>query len=171
MPNLRIKNGIKVNNYFIKYIGGIFMNNQLLENLNKFLADLAVFYRKLQNYHWNVVGKQFFVAHEKLEEYYDEINKDIDEIGEHILILGGQPLGSLKDYLEKTTLAEAKNEKISACDIYNNIKADYQILYNTAHKIKEQSDAEKDYATSSLMDDYMRKYGKILWMLSAQSED
>ncbi len=146
------------------------MNNQLLENLNKFLSDLAVFYRKLQNYHWNVVGKQFFVAHEKLEEYYDDINKDIDEIGEHILILGGEPLGSLKDYLEKTTLAEAKNEKISACDIYNNIKADFQILYNTVHKIKEEADIEKDYATSSLMDEYLKKYGKILWMLTAQSE-
>lgn len=147
------------------------MDNKIVENLNKFLADLAIFYRKLQNYHWNVVGKQFFVAHEKLEEYYDDISKDIDEIGEHILILGGQPLGTLKDYLEKTTLAEAKNEKIAACDIYTNIRADYQVLYNTAHKIKEESDSEKDYATSSLLDDYLKKYGKILWMLSAQREE
>ena len=147
------------------------MDNKILESLNKFLADLAVFYRKLQNYHWNVVGKQFFVAHEKLEEYYDDINKDIDEIGEHILILGGQPLGTMKDYLEKTTLAEAKDEKITACEIYTNIQADYQTLYNTAHKIKEQADSQKDYATSSLMDDYLKKYGKILWMLSAQGEN
>ena len=147
------------------------MDTQILESLNKFLADLAVFYRKLQNYHWNVVGKQFFVVHEKLEEYYNDINKDIDEIGEHILILGGQPLGTLKDYLAKTTLAEAKNEKIAACDIYTNIRADYQVLSNTAHKIKEQADYEKDYATSSLMDDYLKKYGKILWMLSAQVQE
>lgn len=146
------------------------MESQIIEELNRFLADLAVFYRKLQNYHWNVVGKQFFVAHEKLEEYYDDINKDIDEIGEHILIIGGEPLGTLKDYLEKTTLAEAKNEKITACEIYTNIKADYQVLYNTAHKIKEQADNQKDYATSALMDEYLQKYGKILWMLSAQGE-
>lgn len=147
------------------------MENQIVENLNKFLSDLAVLYRKLQNYHWNVVGKQFFVTHEKLEEYYNDINKDIDEIGEHILILGGQPLGTMKDYLEKTTLAEAKNEKIMTCEIYINIKADYQVLYNTAHKIKEQADNEKNYATSSLMDNYLQKYGKILWMLSAQKEE
>lgn len=147
------------------------MDNQILESLNKFLSDLAVFYRKLQNYHWNVVGKQFFVAHEKLETYYDDINKDIDEIGEHILILGGQPLGTMKDYLEKTTLEEAKDEKITVCEIYTNIQADYQTLYNTAHKIKEQADSQKDYATSSLMDDYLKKYGKILWMLSAQGEN
>ena len=28
--------------------------------LNEFLADLNVFYRKLQNYHWNVQGRDFF---------------------------------------------------------------------------------------------------------------
>ena len=64
-----------------------------LENkLNEFLADLNVFYRKLQNYHWNVQGKDFFQVHAKLEELYNEINEQIDEIAEHILILGGQPL-------------------------------------------------------------------------------
>ena len=31
-----------------------------LELLNQFLADLNVFYRKLQNYHWNIQGKDFF---------------------------------------------------------------------------------------------------------------
>lgn len=46
-----------------------------VKNLNCLLADLNVFYRKLQNYHWNVKGKDFFTMHEKLEEYYDEINE------------------------------------------------------------------------------------------------
>ena len=58
--------------------------NELSKELNSFLADLAVFYRKLQNYHWNIIGKDFFVLHAKLEEYYDEINEQIDEIAEHI---------------------------------------------------------------------------------------
>ena len=57
---------------------------KLVKNLNCLLADLNVFYRKLQNYHWNVKGKDFFTMHEKLEEYYDEINEQIDEVAEHI---------------------------------------------------------------------------------------
>lgn len=141
------------------------MANQVTEELNQFLCDLAVFYRKLQNYHWNVKGKDFFVDHSKLEEYYDGINEDIDEIGEHILILGAQPLGTMKSYLEKTKIAEAKDEKISSTDVYRNIEADYKMLYDCAKKIKESADEANDPATSSLMDDYLRKYGKILWML------
>ena len=85
---------------------------EMVNKLNEFLADLNVFYRKLQNYHWNVKGKNFFVLHEKLEEYYDKINEEIDEIAEHILTLDKQPLGTMKDYLEKTCIEEAKNAKI-----------------------------------------------------------
>ena len=48
--------------------GGNCMN--LLDEMNNFLSDLAVFYRKLQNYHWNIKGNDFFVIHEKLERYY-----------------------------------------------------------------------------------------------------
>lgn len=66
--------------------------NNLEQSLNELLSDLNVFFRKLQNYHWNVEGMDFFQMHEKLEEYYNEVNASIDEIAEHILILGGQPL-------------------------------------------------------------------------------
>ena len=42
------------------------MSNQVVDKLNQFLSDLAVFYRKVQNYHWNVKGKDFFEVHSKL---------------------------------------------------------------------------------------------------------
>ena len=81
--------------------------DEIVKNLNVFLSDLAVFYRKLQNYHWNIKGKHFFVLHGKLEEYYDKINEQIDEIAEHILMLGYEPLGTMKDYLEKEKINDS----------------------------------------------------------------
>lgn len=96
--------------------------------LNEFLADLNVFYRKLQNYHWNVQGRDFFQTHKKLEELYDEVNESIDEIAEHILILGGQPLGTLKDYLAVSTIQEGENKKLKSDEIYNNLITDYEKL-------------------------------------------
>lgn len=141
------------------------MSNQVVDKLNQFLSDLAVFYRKVQNYHWNEKGKDFFEVHSKLEEYYDTINEQIDEIGEHILTLGGIPLGTMKDYLANTQITEAKNEKISSCDVFQNLEKDYGILRDYVYQIKECADNENDYATSSLMDDYIKEYGKVLWMI------
>lgn len=139
-----------------------------LENkLNEFLADLNIFYRKLQNYHWNIEGKDFFQVHAKLEELYDKINEQIDEIAEHIAILGGQPLGTMKDYLEKSSIKEAENKKIKSEEIYSNILSDYEELLKKTIEIKEKSENEKEYSTSSLIDDYIKEYGKIIWMLKS----
>ena len=133
--------------------------------LNELLADLNVFYRKLQNYHWNVEGKDFFTTHAKLEELYNEINKSIDEIAEHILILGGQPLGTLKDYLEISTIKEAENKKVKSDDVYNNLITDFGELLKKSIQIKEQADKQNEYSTSSLIDEYILVYGKYIWML------
>lgn len=138
---------------------------KLEQLLNDLLADLNVFYRKLQNYHWNIEGKDFFVIHYKLEEYYNEVNEQIDEIAEHILILGGQPIGTMKEYLEITNIVEAENKKIKSEVIFHNLVNDLNMLLKKANEIKEESENNKKYTTSSLMDEYMESYSKKIWML------
>ena len=137
----------------------------ITEDLNLFLANLNVFYRKLQNYHWNIKGEDFFNVHEKLEEYYNDVNEQIDEIAEHILIVDGQPLGTMSDYLEITQIKEAQNEKIYSRKIFEAILKDYNILIENATKIKEDADNEKRYATSALMDEYLQDFSKKVWMI------
>ena len=39
--------------------------NKTINALNQYLADLNVYYRKVQNYHWNVIGQGFFTVHAK----------------------------------------------------------------------------------------------------------
>lgn len=138
---------------------------ELEKTLNEFLSDLNVFYRKLQNYHWNIQGKDFFEAHAKLEELYNQINEEVDEMAEHILILGGQPLGTLKDYLNNSKIQEAENKKVKSEEVYKNLITDYGTLLKKAIEIKEESENQKQYDTSSLIDEYILNYGKIIWML------
>ena len=144
---------------------GVKKMEEMVNKLNEFLADLNVFYRKLQNYHWNVKGEDFFTVHAKLEELYDDINEQIDEIAEHILIIDGEPLGTMHDYLEITQIKEARNEKICSRKIFEDILKDYCILAENATKVKEDADNEKKYATSALMDEYLQDFGKKTWMI------
>lgn len=155
------------NNVIIKNERNDFM---ITEDLNLFLANLNVFYRKLQNYHWNIKGDDFFNIHVKLEELYDQVNSQIDEIAEHILIIEGQPLGTMKDYLNITQIEEAKNEKIESDKIFSAILKDYNTLVENATKVKEEADDEKKYATSALMDEYLQNYGKTIWMIRQKME-
>ena len=142
----------------------------ILNNLNTFLSDLNVFYRKLQNYHWNIKGKDFFTIHAKLEEYYDEVNEKIDEIAEHILSLEGQPLGTLKDYLSTTKITEAENKKVDSNLILNELIKDYSMLLQDAKNIKNLADTNSETKTSALMDDIIEDYTKKLWMLKQCAE-
>lgn len=137
----------------------------ITEDLNLFLSNLNVFYRKLQNYHWNIKGEDFFVIHEKLEELYNAMNEQIDEIAEHILIIDGEPYGRMQDYLDTAQIQEASNEKICSSKIFSAILKDYNILIENATKIKEDADNLKKYDTSALMDEYLQDYKKKVWMI------
>jgi len=142
----------------------------ILNNLNTFLSDLNVFYRKLQNYHWNIKGKDFFVIHSKLEEYYDEINEEIDEVAEHILTLGGEPLGTLKDYINTAKIAEAENKKVDNTVVFNEVIKDFSTLLKCVVEIKKIADENEEYKTSALMDNFIESYSKKLWMLKQMME-
>ena len=139
---------------------------EIIKSLNEFLSDLEIFNVKLQNYHWNVIGKGFFITHGKLEEYYDEIREQIDEVAEHILSLGYQTLGTMQDFMRNSEIQEAKNEKIKSLEIIKNVIQDIQTLNKKAIQIKQEAEKQSDYATSAVMDNYLGNYAKKLWMLN-----
>ena len=137
-----------------------------IKNLNQLLCDLEIFAVKLQNYHWNVTGKGFFLTHEKLEEYYEEVRKQLDEVAENIIMHGAQPFGSMEDFVKHTQITEAKNEKIKSLEIIKNISKDLEILNKDVELIKQEAEKSNDYLTSTLMANYIEDYSKRIWMLN-----
>lgn len=138
---------------------------ELINNLNQLLADLNLLYRKLQNYHWNIQGKEFFVLHGKLEEYYNGVSEEIDQIAEQILMLEGQPLGRMKDYLEIGKIEEASNEKVGASVVMEHVLADFSYVKRLLIGIKEKADENNVYEVSAMADSMIAQYSKAVWML------
>lgn len=137
----------------------------MVNELNELLADLNIFYRKLQNFHWNIQGKEFFVLHAKLEEYYNDVNLQVDEIAEHILMLGKEPLGTMKEYLEVGKIKEATSDKVEEKIVLESLLKDYETLLQKVICIKKEADNSHIYGTSALMDSYILNYSKTIWML------
>lgn len=135
------------------------------KQLNNLLADFAVEYHKLQNYHWYIKGKDFFNVHAKLEEYYHDINEGIDDIAEMILMINGQPLASMQDFLDHSHIKEAQRVSRSSQDIYNEVIADFRYLLDSVQKIKKEADEQDEYLISSAMDNYINQFSKSIWML------
>ena len=102
-----------------------------------------------------------------MEEYYDAINEQIDDVAERILSIGGRPLGTLKDYLAVTTIKEAANREISIPEAVADVKKEFEAILKLVKEVKETADEENDYGTSALVDEYISTYEKDLWMLNA----
>ncbi len=137
----------------------------LVNKLNHLLANLVVEYHKLQNFHWYIKGSDFFTVHAKLEDYYNDINKAVDEVAESILMLEGKPLASLKDFATNASIKEAEAQFIKSDIVLAEVEKDYSLLLAEVIEIKKAADAEENFIISAMMDDYIKNFTKAVWML------
>lgn len=103
------------------------MKKQLIDNLNREVANLGVLYTKLHNYHWFVNGVKFFELHAKFEELYDEVTEHFDAVAERILMLEGSPFATLKEFLANATIKEA-NGKLDGKQMVEEVLKDFTLL-------------------------------------------
>lgn len=140
------------------------MNLQTALNLQ--IANWNILYTKLHRFHWYVKGPLFFSLHEKFEELYEEAATVIDETAERLLAIGGEPIATLKQYLETATLSESSNEKTakemvaSLANDYQKIKEDLIVLANLAEEANHQ-------VINDLAIGLIEKIETHVWMLNA----
>ena len=80
-------------------------------------------------------------------------------------MLGGKPIGSLKDFSETASIAEAQNEFLSSEVILGEVEKDFSALLDEAAEIKKSADAEENFLISASMDTYIEEFTKSIWML------
>ncbi|RFU60459.1 Dps family protein [Peribacillus glennii] len=80
---------------------------RLSDALNVYVANLHVVSAKIRNFHWNVVGVDFFDFHEVLQKIYEHVALETDLYAERIKMLGFYPLASMQEFIRYATLDEA----------------------------------------------------------------
>ena len=140
--------------------------NQVVKNLNEQLSDWNILFVKLHNYHWNVKGNDFFTLHEKFEALYDEVATYIDEVAERILALDAIPAGTLKEYLELSTLKEASGKE-SPREIVEQVVSDFKAVVMHARNGIEMAEAQADETTIDLLTQIHVALEKYIWLLKA----
>jgi starvation-inducible DNA-binding protein len=134
--------------------------------LNKQIADWNILFVKLHNYHWYVKGPNFFTLHTKFEEFYNEASLNIDELAERVLIIGGKPLATMREYLDTSSLKEA-NKNITSDEMVLDITKDYNYLIEELKDGMEIAESEKDSVTHDLLLAIREQLAKHVWMLTA----
>lgn len=141
----------------------------IVSELNVLLADYHLYYQKLRNFHWNVLGENFFDLHNRFEEMYNDTKIKIDEIAERIITLKYHPVSNLSDYLEISRVKESSPLK-SDREMVEIIIEDHRILLDQLNKVIDKAEKAGDEGTIDLMGAYVRELEKSTWMLNAWSK-
>ncbi|MFC7357417.1 Dps family protein [Jejudonia soesokkakensis] len=136
------------------------------KELNVLLADYHIYYQKLRNFHWNIVGRHFFDLHVKFEEMYDDAKLKIDEIAERILTLRFQPVSNFSEYLKNSNLSESPSE-IKDLEMVKLLLKDHGSILKQMRTVIEKADDAGDEGTIDLMGGYIADLEKTSWMLDA----
>tara|TARA_R110002049_G_scaffold81474_4_gene207285 strand:- start:8818 stop:9318 length:501 start_codon:yes stop_codon:yes gene_type:complete len=142
----------------------------VVTELNVLLADYHMYYQKLRNFHWNVLGKNFFDLHIRFEEMYNDTKVKIDEVAERIITLKFHPVSNLSNYLEVSKIKES-SPLLTDEEMVTTIIEDHKILIEQLSKVINRADLAKDEGTIDLIGAYIRELEKSTWMLNAWSKN
>ncbi|MDB3906831.1 DNA starvation/stationary phase protection protein [Crocinitomicaceae bacterium] len=123
---------------------------EIVENLNTSLSSYQIFYHKMQNFHWNVEGPDFFDIHDITEKLYKESMKNIDTIAERVRLLGGVPNYRLSDYINNSKIVEDTHD-LSGDNIKVILLEDVETLLKVLSETADYSINHNDYGTVHVM--------------------
>lgn len=139
---------------------------ELVEALNLLLANYAVVYQKIRNFHWNVVGSDFFDVHEKLELEYTSAATAIDEVAERVRILGFRPLSTMAEFIEFSDIEET-TETPDSDEIMKTVVEDYETLLSFMIDVADLAVEHGDLGSETMMRGMIQSLEKKHWMFSA----
>lgn len=143
---------------------------RITDALNEVLANYSMHYQKLRNFHWNVVGADFFDVHEKFEDQYNEAKENIDEVAERIRIYGETPFSNMSDYLKHSTIKESPTD-MKAMEMVKEILKDYRILLEYLTEAVEVALDTGDSGTEDMCKGFIKDIEVHHWMMSSFSAD
>ena len=146
------------------------MSKELIESVNKQVANWTVLFTKLHNFHWYVKGPHFFTLHTKFEELYNEAAVVIDEFAERILALEGKPVGTMKECLEISSIEEATGSE-NEQDMVKTLSKDFAKIADELQKGIEIAQKAEDEGTADMLLGVKKSVKKHLWMFNAYLAD
>lgn len=139
------------------------------KNLNQLLAAYQLHYQKLRNFHWNLKSQDFFILHDKFEQFYTDANEKIDDIAERILTLRVRPISQLSEYLKVSQISECP-EELGHVQMVQEVLNDYSVLIKLGRDVLSAASEAEDEGTIDMLGGYVGDLEKNCWMLSSYLE-
>lgn len=143
------------------------------KNLKKSAAILATIlsnemtlYVKTRKFHWNISGNSFMELHKLFEDQYRILEANIDEVAERISQLGEKTIGTMKEFVENSTLKESPNEYPSQKQMLEELLGNHEQLateFRTYIPVFENEN--NDIGSADFITGLLQEHEKMAWIL------
>lgn len=158
---------IQNNELEARFSGVIAMHStDVIDRLNSLLADATVLWYKFHNYHWNVRGPSFFTLHDQYERLYTAWGERLDSLAERVLSLGGRPVGTLWQVLDRSDVAEESGTPGAEAMVRQTV-LDLRDLRERTKAVIGVAQEAGDRTTENLLDGMIDAIAEDVWMFSA----
>jgi len=140
--------------------------DELINRMNRLLADSYQIYLKAHFFHWNVTDPNFPQYHEFLGNFYEEVYGSIDPIAEFIRTLDGTPQNSPSMLKQNSTVVET-NEVRSAGEMMDELLFDTGVAVKDIMLAMEMADKFNEVGLSNYLQERHAAFKKHAWMLKS----
>lgn len=140
------------------------VRNEVAESLSDFLANTYALYLKTQNFHWNLVGAEFYSIHLLLEKHYEEMAEAVDEIAERIRTLGSFVDATFTALKKRTSISES-SLPLSLKEMLCALIEGHELLSRTGRSCIARFSDLRDDASADLLIRRLVFHEKASWML------
>ncbi len=133
--------------------------------LNPLLADVFALYLKTKNFHWHMNGPHFRDYHLLLDEQADQIFAISDEIAERVRKIGGTTIRSIGEISRLQRVSDNDREFVPAKEMLLELHADNRALADHLKAAHEVTSNANDYATTSLIENWIDEAERRAWFL------
>jgi starvation-inducible DNA-binding protein len=139
---------------------------EISNELRQLLADVFAIYVKTKNFHWHMSGPHFRDYHLLLDEHGEQIFAMTDDIAERARKLGGTTLHSISDISKHQRIKDNNEEVVSPKQMLTELLGDNRHLTKSLRATHEVCDKHNDFATASLIENWIDETERRAWFLT-----
>jgi starvation-inducible DNA-binding protein len=138
--------------------------SKVVEQLQRQVANAFLFYSNYKKYHWQSYGPLFRDLHLLFDEHATAVLGTIDELGERVRILGGDPVADPRQYSERGTVEISAGRQSMREMIEEAQKNESRVIEEMKEAVEVANDA-RDPGTADLFTRIVQIHEKHEWFL------
>ncbi len=135
------------------------------------LADTFALYLKTKNFHWHIRGRHFRDYHRMLDEQGEQIFAMTDALAERSRKIGGTTIRSIGHIARLQTIKDNDVESVTPASMLSELCEDNKQLAGDMRRIHEVTSGFNDFATTSVLENWIEETEGRAWFLYETAAD